>query len=202
MIVVASALNVRSGPGTDFRILGQLKKGETVAMEERRGDWGWVTPGQGWVSRAFLATPPSSIQRPSGLREIIAQFGEPGSPIASAGRVRLPAPLRLGWAPSSVTIVACHTLMEPIFTNVFQELFDIGLWSLIKTFDGIYNDRPKTSGKAASTHSWGIAVDLNAATNRYGTKGDMDSRIINTFAKHGFIHLKHDPMHFQYATGY
>lgn len=200
MRVIATSLNVRSGPGTEFRVLETLAGGVIVDPKETSGDWTWVTPGNGWVSSRFLGN--TRFFAPMGLNAIKAIFGEPGSPACSAGRVRLPAPLKLGWANSSVKIVSCHVKMVDAFTEVFEEIHLRGHWDLIKTFDGIYNDRPTTKGNKKSTHAWGIAIDLNAATNRYGTKGDMDPILISIFEARGFTHLKHDPMHFQYARGY
>lgn len=98
--------------------------------------------------------------------------------------------------------MACHVKMVERFEAVFQELYWEGLWPLLRTFDGIYNYRRKTKGGDWSTHSWGIAIDLNASTNGYGTAGDMPAKVINVFKKHGFTHLKNDPMHFQFCSGY
>jgi hypothetical protein len=98
--------------------------------------------------------------------------------------------------------------MEEAFTKVFREIERAGLWSILRTFDGIYNDRPTKLGGKRSTHSWGISVDLNAATNRQGTAGDMDDRVVFIFESAGFVWggrwdgQARDPMHFQYARGY
>lgn len=201
MIVTASVLNVRSGPGTDFRVVRQLRNGATVNVVETHGDWAWVDPAEGWVSRAWLAA--SSVVAATGLAGILTTFGHPGSREASAGRVVLPAPLKLGWSSASITRVSCHVKLEEVFTAVFREIHRRGMWHLLKTFDGIYNNRDKTGQPGVkSTHAWGIAVDLNADTNRFGTAGDMPAEIIEIFEAHGFLHLKQDPMHFQFASGY
>ena len=201
MKVTASQLHVRSGPDTTFRSLRMIPHGTRVEVFEQRGEWAWVGPFGGWVHSAYLAA--EKLVRPVGFGEIVATFGTAGSPECSAGRVTLPAPLKLGWQNAAVTRVACHVKMEPIFTAVFQEIHRLGHWSLLRTFDGIYNLRKKTANSQDwSTHSWGIAVDLNAATNRFGTKGDMPPEIIEIFERHGFHHLKNDPMHFQYCRGY
>lgn len=202
MRVIASILNVRSGPGTEFRVLDKLPQGATVDVKELHGDWAWVGPAEGWVSRMFLENLPTRLVVPAGHAGIRQLFGEPGSAAASSGRVTFPAPLKLGWMPGSVTRASCHALMEAVFTEVFEAIHAAGLWSSIRTYDGIYNDRVTTSGTKKSTHAWGIAVDLNASTNRFGTRGDMDPRLIRVFEQHGFVHLKRDPMHFQYASGY
>jgi len=76
----------------------------------------------------------------------------------------------------------------------------------IRSCEGCYWPRHKMHDPARelSLHSWGIAVDFNAATNMPGAKGDMPARIIEIFAGHGFYWGGHfgDPMHFQYARGY
>lgn len=203
MIVTATALNVRSGPNTSFRVLNQLKRGELVTVMETVGDWAWTIPGFGWVNRSFLSIPPAA-EAPNGLLAIRNRFGEPGDARCSSGRVHLPAPLKLGWMNASVSIVACHIELEETFTRVFREIFNAGLWGEIRTFDGIYNNRPTKMGTKKSTHAWGISVDLNADTNRMGRTGDMDRRIVSIFESHGFTWLgpMYDPMHFQYASGY
>lgn len=210
MKVIASTLNVRSGPGTDFRVLHQLRRDDIVKIKEMRGDWAWVilsaTSCGGWANQAYLAPEVLGMEPPTqdGIKIV---FGAPCAAACSAGRVTLPAPLKLGWENASVTRVACHILMVPVFTAVFAEIYAAGLWHLLRTFDGIYNCRLiKGSGdKSTSTHSWGISIDLNAATNLQGTDGDMDPRIVGIFESHGFYWggrfsgNRRDEMHFEFV---
>ena len=50
-------LNVRSGAGTNYSIVGSLKKGTTVAVAEANGNWSRITsPVSGWVSNSYLST--------------------------------------------------------------------------------------------------------------------------------------------------
>lgn len=50
-------LNVRSGAGTNYSIVGSLKKGTTVAVAETNGNWSRITsPVSGWVSNSYLST--------------------------------------------------------------------------------------------------------------------------------------------------
>jgi len=205
MRVTASSLRVRSGPGTDFRQTGSLKQDQTVTVHESRGEWVWVNPGNGWVSRAYLVT--DGLISPVGEQGIRRVFGAPGTPAASAGWAQLPEPLKLGWSEARITRFACHVLLAETFTRVFHRLWIAGLWDELKTFDGCYNDRLKTgSSVQKSTHAWGIAVDLNAATNRLRTMGDMPTTVIEVFEDEGFswggLFSRKDPMHFQFARGY
>jgi hypothetical protein len=205
MRVTASVLNVRSGPGTNFRVVHQLRRSDQVSVLETHGDWAWVDPGMAWVHRAFLE---SVVAVPTGLAGLRAAFGEPASPAASAGLAVLPASLKLGWSDARITRFACHVEMADIFTRVFQTIHARGLWGAIRTFDGCYNPRQTRGGGKWSTHAWGIAVDLNAATNRMGTQGDIDHRIVSIFKEAGFVWggdwsgASRDPMHFQFVKGY
>ena len=51
--VTASSLNVRGGPGTQFKIIDSYRKGKHVSVEDRRGDWARVS-SDGWVHGSFL----------------------------------------------------------------------------------------------------------------------------------------------------
>ena len=92
-----------------------------------------------------------------------------------------------------------------MFTTIEKE----GLKDQVKRFGGCYNYRKKRGNDIKlSTHSWGIAIDLNPATNRMGTPGDMHPDIVEIFRKAGFKwggdwpRGGKDPMHFQFCTGY
>lgn len=53
--VATSSVNVRSGPGTGYRVLGQLEPGEHVAITNRSAGWCEIAHPSGWVSCAYLA---------------------------------------------------------------------------------------------------------------------------------------------------
>lgn len=220
MKVTASALRVRSGPGVKFRIVGRLELGADVNVIEEYEGWGWVEPGGGWVDRRFLSAdakptpaeplpPPSpKLERPRGLPGIMRVFGPPAGPMATAGLVTLPAPLQLGWEDKKITSFRCHKLVADPLERAFQKVHDRGLWEHLHTFDGCFNDRPIKKGGRRSTHAWAISVDLNASTNRQGTRGDMHPGIVQAFEEEGFVWGGRfsgdsiDPMHMQYAEGY
>lgn len=65
-IAVSDNANVRCGPGTNFKDVGQLKKGEKVAVVKTEGEWTQIKPTancSGWVAGEYLETmvvlPPS-----------------------------------------------------------------------------------------------------------------------------------------------
>jgi hypothetical protein len=157
---------------------------------------------------------------PDGLTAIIETFGDPrGLPNSdrpsrawetkNLARARLAVPLRLGWRlGQTVTSFRCHVLLVRLFEKIFDTLHRDSLDETLITFDGCYHYRCRRGGGSLSTHSWGIAIDLNAATNRMGTDGDQDLRLVDVFRDHGFEWggdwggRRRDPMHFQYCAGY
>jgi hypothetical protein len=115
----------------------------------------------------------------------------------------------LSWDTSQkVSSVRCHKLIAPLVEDVFGRIGAQGLQSAVKTYGGCFVYRPKRGQVKPSTHSWGIAIDLNPNTNAMGTVGDMDPRLVELFERSGFVWggrwagKGKDPMHFQYCSGY
>jgi hypothetical protein len=104
--------------------------------------------------------------------------------------------------------VTCHRLMLPQLARAMREIERTGLSRLI--------DRPQYGGcyvartilwdpsNPPSMHAWGLAIDLNVSTNRYGARPTMDPRIVAIFEKWGFNWggrwRTPDGMHFELAA--
>ena len=124
-------------------------------------------------------------------------------------RAELPFAIPLAWDTSKkVSAIRCHKLIAPLIEAVFQEIATEGLLRSVKTYGGGYVFRPKRGAVKPSTHSWGIAIDLNPNTNAMGSTGDMDPQLVKLFEHYGFVWggrwagRNKDPMHFQYCSGY
>ena len=85
------------------------------------------------------------------------------------------------------------------FTNVVRR----GLVAEIRTWDGCFNIRRKRGATSSSLHSWGIAIDINAAWNGFGKTPTMSPELVKCFTDAGFdwggTWKKPDGMHFQLA---
>lgn len=158
---------------------------------------------------------------PHGLDQILAVFGDIYQYIGPDGcldarwqadalaRVTLPFPLRLSWDGSKmVTRLTCHQRLAGICAGVFASIHEHGLQAKITSFGGCFAFRPQRTGSRLSTHSWGIALDLNPESNPQGSSGNMDAELIAIFRGAGFEWggdwrgKARDPMHFQFCTGY
>jgi hypothetical protein len=99
--------------------------------------------------------------------------------------------------------VTCHRLMIPQLRGALQEVQAAGLASSLHTYNGCYVPRfiERNPAHAISLHTWGIAIDLDAATNYRGIQGTMDPRVVQIFKRWGFRwggDWKYtDPMHFE-----
>ena len=102
--------------------------------------------------------------------------------------------------------VTCHRLMLPQLRGALQEVVDAGLSSTLTTYDGCYVPRfiERNPARSISLHTWGIAIDLDAATNYRGIRGTMDPRVVAIFKRWGFRWggdwAYTDPMHFELGT--
>lgn len=110
----------------------------------------------------------------------------------------VPNYLQIGPIPKKIY---CNKDMVLPLTNAFENILKAGLSDQIKTWDGCFNIRTKRGAKSASLHSWGIAIDINAAWNRFGKPPTMSKELIECFVKSGFEWGGNwktpDGMHFQ-----
>ncbi len=99
----------------------------------------------------------------------------------------------------------CHRLVVPHIQAAFQTVVERGLADKIRTWDGCFNVRHMRGAGQWSTHSWGIAFDLDAPWNRFGQRNfAMDEEVAACFEEAGFVWggrwNRPDGMHFQYCT--
>lgn len=111
----------------------------------------------------------------------------------------VPASLEIGVIPKR--LYCNKDIIDPL-SNAFKALIDTGFVKELKTFDGCFNIRyQRGSRTAASLHSWGIAIDVNAAWNGLGKEPQLSAGFVNCFTDNGFdwggTWKRKDGMHFQ-----
>ena len=52
--VTASALNVRAGAGTNYKVVKVVRKGQTLIIVSEKSGWGKLSDGSGWVSLGYI----------------------------------------------------------------------------------------------------------------------------------------------------
>tara|TARA_R110000803_G_scaffold120875_1_gene188980 strand:- start:186 stop:662 length:477 start_codon:yes stop_codon:yes gene_type:complete len=146
-------------------------------------------------------------------KDIVSVYGEPGDP-SNLTTIVPPFPMYLSWDKSKkISKITCHKLISRDLFNALTEILEhYGLERIkylgIDIYGGCLNVRKMRGGKKWSTHSWGIAIDLDPANNRLRWKrdkahfaGEHYDVMFEIFLKHGFHSLgkekDYDWMHLQ-----
>ncbi|MDX6205513.1 MAG: hypothetical protein QOF39_1570 [Frankiales bacterium] len=146
--------------------------------------------------------------------QVKRRFGE-FSLRQAAGGTLSPDP---AWRAASITSakvvqlgqLSCSRALLPDLAAAMQEITDQKLGSLVHTADfqaegGCFNPRAtrSASGGSLSSHSWGMAVDINVDVNPLGAPPRQDPRLVAIMAAHGFSWggrwLRPDGAHFEWV---
>ena len=113
----------------------------------------------------------------------------------------VPSNLEIGVIPKKLY---CNKDIVGPLTLAFSNLISRGFVNELKTFDGCFNIRKKRGLSSMSLHSWGIAIDVNAAWNQLNMKPTLSSGFVKCFTDVGFDWGGNwdrlDGMHFQLST--
>lgn len=150
---------------------------------------------------------------PNSLDQIIHIFGSIDDPAFEADNIvffELPYPLIYDGAP--LHRARCHRLAVDHFTAAFGKIKSLIQQGSARENDcneygGIYCRRAIRGTSHPSTHSWGIAIDLEPLRYPLGSADRFPDAIVNAFKSCGFFYggdflSRRDPMHFQLCTGY
>lgn len=112
----------------------------------------------------------------------------------------VPTRLELGVIPKKIY---CNVDLVKPLERALKNIIDRGLITQLKTWDGCFNIRTKRGSDTRSLHSWGVAIDINAAWNQFGKKPTLSKELVACFKEAGFDWggewSKPDGMHFQLA---
>jgi len=158
--------------------------------------------------KASMSHPSPHFVAPHGIAAIRATYGD----IAIAGgKVIAPA----HWEALHMTTVQLQGMPRPLYVNhaIVEPLRALLAVMARHGYEvrtaGCFNPRPKRVNGSPSTHSWGIAVDFNAANNPMTPHGaplqtDMPREMVAEIEALGWTWGGHfrDPMHWQLCSGY
>jgi hypothetical protein len=103
--------------------------------------------------------------------------------------------------------ICIHKHFKPLLKQVLPALEKAGVYTEIKSCDGSYELRNiRGSEGVLSVHSWGAAIDMNAAQNPLGSNGTWSEKFIKTMLSGGIFcgrewEPRKDPMHFSMVNG-
>lgn len=133
-------------------------------------------------------------------KQAASLFGDPTTE-ATMVLVNVPASLQVGAIPRRIY---CNKYLRGPLLQALQNIVDRKLGDQVRTWDGCFQIRKQRGSLfAASLHSWGLAIDINAAWNRLGAKPTMSPELVKCFTDAGFEWggnwRRPDGMHFQLA---
>lgn len=170
--VKVSSLALRSGPGTNYKILGMLPKGQVLDILSTSGNWARVKTSTGntaWVYNSYItkAAPSSTVQ----VKNV--QVSKSGTITASSLNLRSGP----GTAHSSTGLITKGQAVTVLSVS--------GDWSRIKTIEGrtgwVYN---KYIGPAAAVSAKPVSANSTAnsvqviGTSRSGDDISTASKIV------------------------
>lgn len=104
------------------------------------------------------------------------------------------------------TGVDINRVIEFPLMLALRELRRLGLLGTIREWNGCWVVRTmRGNPNVWSRHTWAIAFDINASTNRMGTPGNQDPRLVQVLESLGFhwggrwTGAYDDPMHWQWT---
>ena len=95
----------------------------------------------------------------------------------------VPVELEIGVIPKRLY---CNKDIIGPLSAAFSNLIHRGFISELKTFDGCFNIRKQRGAASQSLHSWGIAIDVNAAWNGLGKIPQLTPGFVKCFTDAGF----------------
>lgn len=110
----------------------------------------------------------------------------------------VPTELEVGVIPKRIY---CNRDMVKPLSQAFKNLITTGFVKELKTWDGCFCIRKKKAGTTMSLHSWGVAIDVNAAWNGFNKPPILSTGFVKCFTDAGFdwggVWDVPDGMHFQ-----
>jgi len=148
----------------------------------------------------------NTANTPTAQRLMQQRYGDPRTKGWESRWMMLwPVKKEFAWFPADRLYV--HKDFQPLLEAAFTELERTGLHREIKTCAGCFAIRTVRGSHAhLSIHSWGAAIDLNAADNPLGSAGEWSSEFLAVMRRAGLYcgadwKGRKDPMHFAMVNG-
>lgn len=113
----------------------------------------------------------------------------------------VPTELEIGVIPKKIY---CNEDMVQPLSKALHNLISTDCVKQLKTWDGCFQIRKKRGLSSMSLHSWGVAVDVNAAWNALGATPTLTPEFVKCFTDAGFewggTWTRKDGMHFQLSV--
>jgi hypothetical protein len=212
MATSSSVLQPAVGTDPDYLLVGGSLTTAAVTTAAHRAFPGLSVRVRSHTANGYMSSADTVLTQ----LQTKVQFGEFAfRPATGSSSAIIPDP---GWVQAHLqtkhvtqlgSVTCSRAIMGPLVAAM-TEITAQGLGSLISTADfqyegGCWSPRVTraVSGGILSSHSWGVAVDINVAANPLGATPRQDPRLVAIMAAHGFAwggrFLRPDGAHFQWV---
>ncbi|MDX6211038.1 MAG: hypothetical protein QOF82_125 [Frankiales bacterium] len=212
MATSLSILQPAAGTDPDYVLIGGSLTTAAVTTAAHRAFPGLAVRVRSHTANGYMSSADTVLTQ----LQTKVQFGEFAfRPATGSSSAIIPDP---GWVQAHLQTkhvtqlgtVTCNKAILAPLVAAMTEITARGLGSMINTADfqyegGCWSPRVTraVSGGILSSHSWGLAVDINVAANPLGGKPRQDPRLVAIMAAHGFAwggrFLRPDGAHFQWV---
>lgn len=170
--ITGSNLRVRTGPGTNYQVVGSLNKGDTVEILEQNGNWLKINAkiGKGWISKDYVKT-----------NQVQATSTKSGKVTASNLNVRSTPSLNgkvLGKLAKGTT-VTIHSEK----TGWVEITFNGQHAWVSSEFVSTQSASTSTASSTPSTSTAGVVGKVTATSLNVRSKGDLSGQVIGNVSK-------------------
>ena len=207
MVASWDVLNVRSGPSTDYSVVGSFKPGTTVSVYNYQGDWALVSNGSvsGYVNSYYLADPNVS-KAPTPGKTITIDPGHGGHDPGAVGNglqekeINLSIALKVQKILKQKGINVVMTRTNDTFLSL-SERVDVAVRKNADTFVSIHtNSAAAASASGTETYFSSAALNSRSADSKqlatfiqnrlYPALGTKDRKVKDA----GFQVIKKNPL--------
>lgn len=153
------------------------------------------------------------MPRPENRQELQDTYGVPigtswGGEKQFMVMYQVPSTVSANWINTAsgkpIRAIYLNKDMKDALDQALKNVFTRGLVGQLNTFDGCFMVRSvRGEPDSWSIHSYGLAIDINAATNKLGQDPTMSPELVKCFTDCGFTwggtFSRKDGMHLQYA---
>ena len=138
-------------------------------------------------------------------------YGNPAKGEIAPKLVKVIPPFAMYYDGKKISHISFHRKAAPYLKAALNEIWDYYEHDQSKVdaagvsrYAGAYNHRKIRGSSRWSNHAYGCAIDLNAAENAMGTKGNMPQAVVDAFCRQGakwggWYKGRKDPMHFEFV---
>ena len=93
--ITSGTLNIRSGPGTNYSVVGSYKNGQSLTFTDATSKW--YKTSKGWVSATYVSTKTATLANAANVRQSASTSSKTVTTLKKGTKVKVLAVNSKGW---------------------------------------------------------------------------------------------------------